>query len=29
VMAAVNVDSIQFFQPPSMTPLFGGKYSSQ
>jgi len=24
-MAAVNMDSIQFYQPPFMNPLFGGK----
>jgi hypothetical protein len=27
-MATVNIDSIQFYQPPFMTPLFSGKYAA-
>jgi hypothetical protein len=27
-MATVNMDSVQFYQPPFMTPLFGRKYST-
>jgi hypothetical protein len=28
IMATVNMDSVQFYQPPFMTPLFGRKYST-
>jgi hypothetical protein len=27
-MATVSMDSIQFYQPPFMTPLFSGKYTA-
>jgi hypothetical protein len=27
-MAAVNMDSVQFYQPPFMAPLYGRKYSA-
>jgi hypothetical protein len=28
MMATVNMDSIQFYQPPFMTPLFSGKFTA-
>ena len=28
IMATVNMDSVQFYQPPFMTPLFSRKYST-
>jgi hypothetical protein len=28
IMATVNMDSVQFYQPPFITPLFGKKYST-
>jgi hypothetical protein len=28
MIATVNMDSVQFYQPPFMTPLFGGKYTA-
>jgi hypothetical protein len=28
MMATVSMDSIQFYQPPFMAPLFGGKYTA-